>query len=176
MSYQDLIRRSGISVRSFFFGFVSRMNCGEGHSDGDGIFAGGQGSQPKSERGHVGTGQAGSGRKKLAGEWRCRPLLKILPIIEDWEVERKHGLFEENNNYYYLSSIKNSNNAAVFGVGIRTYSCSRKKVEHRMSSLVVMLGVMVYLRTLLSSFCPPAVYISTTLQRCSGTLRCASCR
>jgi hypothetical protein len=57
-------------VQSLFFGFVSRMNCGDGHGDGDGIFAGGQGSQPKSERGHVGTWRAGSGRKKLAGELR----------------------------------------------------------------------------------------------------------
>jgi hypothetical protein len=135
--------------------------------------------KPKSERGHVGTWQAGSGRKKLAREWR-HPLLKILPITKTGrELERKHGLFEENNNYYYLSSVKNRNNAAVFGIGIRTFSCSQKKVEHRMSSLVAILRVIVlprYFRTLLTSFYPPAVYISTTLQRCSGTLRCTSCR
>jgi hypothetical protein len=61
------------------------MNCGDGHGDGDGdgIFTGGRVVKPKSERGHVGTWQAGSGRKKLAGEWRRHPLLKILPIIED---------------------------------------------------------------------------------------------
>jgi hypothetical protein len=116
-----------------------------------------------------------------SSEWRRRPLLKILPIIEDWEGTGEkgcyHGLFEENNNYYYLSSVKNRNNAAVFGIGVRTYSCSQKKVEHRRSSsLVVILGVIVYLRTLLTSFYPPAVYISTTLQCCSGTLRCTSCR
>jgi hypothetical protein len=103
------------------------MNCGDGHGDGDGIFAGGQGSRPKSERGHVGTWKAGSGRKKLAEEWRCRPLLKILPIIEAWEGTGEkgcdNGLFEENNNYY-LSSIKNRNNAAVLGIRIRIYSCS----------------------------------------------------
>jgi hypothetical protein len=89
-------------------------------------------------------GRLAAGERKLAGEWRRRPLLKILPIIEDWEGTGEkgcyHGLFEENN-YYYLSPAKNRHDAAVFGIGIRTYSCSQKKVEHRMSSMVVILAL-----------------------------------
>jgi hypothetical protein len=50
----------------FFFGCVSRMNCGDGHGDGDGIFAGGRVVKPKSERGHVGTWRLAAGeRSKL---------------------------------------------------------------------------------------------------------------